>query len=123
MSALQEKAAPSGTTPPFQSFEDFWPFYLGEHRHPVSRALHYCGTTAGTLTVLLALVGKHPLLVPLALLVGYGSAWIGHFVFEKNRPASFKHPLWSLRADYRMLRLFLTGRLDQEFRDVRKRSA
>ena len=123
MSARQEKAVPSSATPPFQSFQDFWPFYLGEHRHPVSRALHYCGTTAGTLTVLLALLGKHPLLIPLALLVGYGPAWIGHFVFEKNRPASFKHPLWSLRADYRMLRLFLTGRLDQEFRDVRKRSA
>lgn len=95
----------------FRTFERFFDFYLLEHRSPTSRALHYFGTTVGTLMVLSALVGP-VWLAGAGLVFGYGPAWIGHFFFERNKPASFRYPLWSLFGDYRMLGLFLTGRLD-----------
>lgn len=102
------------TTGRIESFEEFWPFYIGEHRLPLVRALHYFGTSMGTFTMMLAVV-KGPLwLVPLALVLGYGPAWIGHFFIEQNKPASFKYPLWSLRADYKMLWLAARGRMSAE---------
>jgi len=96
------------------SFEEFWPFYIGEHRLPLCRALHYFGTTMGTFTMLVALTKMTPMLVPLALVLGYGPAWIGHFFLENNKPASFKYPLWSLRADYKMLWYAARGRMAAE---------
>jgi hypothetical protein len=79
------------------SFDDFWPHYVHAHRHPINRALHYAGTTA-----------------VLAPVVGYAPAWIGHFVFEKNKPATFQHPLWSLRGDFKMYLLALQGKMGAE---------
>ena len=99
------------SVPSFSSFDEFFPYYLAEHAHPVSRALHYVGTTAGTLVMLYAALTQSWALLLAYPVIGYGCAWIGHFVFEKNRPATFKYPLWSLRGDYKMLGLFLTGRL------------
>ena len=97
-----------------QSFAEFWPYYLAEHRLPACRALHYLGTSAASigLLVLLALAAWQWLW--LVLLLGYGPAWIGHFVIEKNRPATFTYPRWSLLADYKMFGLFLTGKLPAE---------
>ncbi|MDC0715527.1 DUF962 domain-containing protein [Nannocystis bainbridge] len=97
-----------------RDFSEFWPFYLGEHRHPVNRALHYVGTSSAWLFVAwMAWTGRWSLF-PLALVIGYGPAWIGHFFIEHNKPASFKYPLWSLFGDMKMLRLRLTGRMRGE---------
>ncbi len=97
-------------SPRFESFEEFWPDYLDQHRNPVCRAFHLAGTLLGLACLGLGVVAS-PVWLPAAPLSGYGLAWIGHFAFERNRPATFRHPLWSLRADFRMLGLMLTGRL------------
>ena len=104
----------------FQSFEEFWPFYIGEHRKPVTRGLHYVGTGLGYALGVAALVTMNQWLVPAGLLAGYGPAWVSHFFIEHNRPATFKHPLWSFRGDARMLLYFLTGRMGAEFARLEK---
>ena len=98
----------------FHSFEEFWPHYVGEHRHPVNRALHYAGTSMAIGTVAAAAVTWNPLWLLATPVVGYGPSWVGHFVFEGNRPATFRHPLWSLRGDLRMLRLAVRGKMGKE---------
>ena len=98
----------------FRTYADFWPFYLGEHARPATRAVHYGGSIASVLMLAWTIVTGHwwgLLAVPLC---GYGPAWVGHFFIEKNKPATFQAPLWSLISDYRMGGLFLTGRLGHE---------
>ena len=96
----------------FQSFEEFWPFYLSQHKNSVSRALHIAGTTAAVLWVWICLVMGTIEWTWLSLLLGYGPAWIGHYMVEKNRPATFRYPLWSLRGDFRMcFRTLFLGKL------------
>jgi len=97
-----------------KSFAEFWPHYVREHSRPATRALHAAGTLASTtLFVVLLATGRWRWL-PLALVVGYAAAWISHFFVEHNRPATFKHPLWSFAADYKMVALMLSGRMDVE---------
>lgn len=105
---------PSNSEKPFTSFEEFWPFYVGEHKLPLNRALHYAGTTMAVGTVGAAVVTLNPLWLLATPVVGYGPAWVGHFILEKNRPATFKHPLWSLRGDFRMLKYALQGKMAKE---------
>jgi hypothetical protein len=86
----------------FRSFAEFYPFYLSEHRHPVSRVLHFIGTwCAVACLVALAVSGEFEWLLA-ALLSGYFFAWLGHFRFERNRPATFRYPFYSLAGDFRM---------------------
>lgn len=135
-----------------ESYEEFWPYYLSEHRSPTSRRLHFLGTTGflascvgsavlNPLTFPLALAGfgalmadgarreakgpslKHvagmlalptlasPVVFPAGVVFAYGCAWAGHFGIEKNRPATFQYPLWSLVSDFRMWGHMLRGRL------------
>jgi hypothetical protein len=97
-----------------KTFEEFWPFYVREHSQPATRALHAAGTvTATALFVALAATGRWRWL-PVALVPGYAAAWVGHFLVEHNRPATFKHPLWSLMGDYKMVALMLAGRMREE---------
>ena len=101
-----------------ESFEAFWPHYVHAHRDPVNRALHYAGTTAVLGTVATAAVTLSPAWLLLAPVVGYGPAWVGHFVFEHNKPATFQHPLWSLRGDFKMYWLALQGKMGAELERV-----
>jgi hypothetical protein len=95
----------------FTSFRDFYPFYLSQHSDRTCRRLHFVGTALviGVLAWVLASgTWAGLLLLPV---VGYGFAWVGHFVFEKNRPATFRYPLYSLIGDFVMFRDMLTGRI------------
>ena len=97
-----------------RSFAEFWPHYLREHSRPQTRALHYVGTSLVVGLVLIALGTGRWLLLALLPVVGYLFAWIGHFGVEKNRPATFTDPPWSLAADFRMWWRWLSGRLKPE---------
>ena len=103
----------------FKSFAEFWPHYVAEHSHPATRALHAAGTTASLLCVFALIAKRKWRLLPLALLPGYGAAWIGHFLIEKNRPATFDHPLWSLMGDYKMIGLMAAGKMEAEVERLR----
>ena len=98
------------------SFADFWPVYLRAHSNPTCRALHYVASAAGIGGLVLALATGSPWWMLVGLLGAYAFAWIGHFFVEENVPLTFTHPLWSLRADYRMFFLWLTGRLGAHLR-------
>ena len=100
----------------FKSFAEFWPYYLSEHAKPATRALHFAGTGVGLFLAFVALISGNYWLLLVALVCGYGPAWIGHYFVEQNRPATFRHPLWSLIADFRMFFFFITGRLGAELR-------
>jgi len=105
---------PDSETGRFETFEAFWPYYLHEHRLINCRALHYVGTI-GSAALLIYLVSfQFWSWLPLVLVAGYGPAWIGHFFIEKNKPATFKYPLWSLMGDYKMFYMAVNGELRGE---------
>ena len=95
----------------FQSFEEFYPFYLSEHQNKTSRTLHFVGTFLVFLLLGFFIVVQKEAKFWIALpLVGYGFAWVGHAFFEKNKPATFKYPLWSLRGDFTLFFEILQGK-------------
>lgn len=98
-------------TTAFKSFRDFYPFYLTEHRHPVCRRLHFIGSACVLGCVVLAIATWNGWWLAAALLAGYGCAWVGHFFFEHNRPATFSHPVYSFIGDWVMFKDILTGRV------------
>lgn len=95
----------------FNSFAEFYPYYLEEHRNPTCRRLHYVGSLLVLVVLGYALVSGQWLWLLALPVIGYGFAWVGHFVFERNRPATFAYPLYSLMGDWVMLKDMLTGRL------------
>jgi hypothetical protein len=95
----------------FRRFADFYPFYLSEHRHPTCRRLHFVGTSLVVIILIAAVATQNAWLLLAAPVAGYGCAWIGHFVFEKNRPATFQHPWYSLLGDFALFRDVLIGRI------------
>jgi hypothetical protein len=95
----------------FRSFGEFYPYYLSEHGNRVSRRLHFTGTSIAVGLIAVSLLRGQPLLLLLALLQGYALAWIGHFFFEKNRPATFRYPVYSFLGDWRMWWDVLRGRV------------
>jgi hypothetical protein len=95
----------------FDSFAQFYPFYLSEHSRRSTRRIHFVGSALALVLLAMALLSRSLGLVLLAVICGYGFAWIGHFFFEKNRPATFRHPLYSLMGDWVMFWQMLTGKI------------
>ncbi len=104
-------AGPASAEPKrFETFRDFYPFYLGEHRNAACRRLHVIGSALVLVALVTAIAARSPWLLLLMPLIGYGFAWIGHFAFEKNRLATFTYPLWSLMGDWVMFAEVVTRR-------------
>jgi len=95
----------------YASFREFYPYYLGEHSDRSCRRLHFVGTSLGLAQLVAALLLREPRLALSALVTAYGFAWVGHYVFEKNRPATFQYPLYSLVGDLAMVRDIVAGRI------------
>ena len=95
----------------FNSFAEFYPYYLEQHRNPTCRRLHYAGSLLVLVVLGYALLSGQWLWLLALPVIGYGFAWVGHFAFERNRPATFQYPLYSLMGDWVMLKDMLTGRL------------
>ena len=95
----------------FRNFAEFYPYYLEEHSDTNCRRLHFIGSLLVILVALYAIVTAKFLYLLLLPVIGYGFAWVGHYGFEKNRPATFKHPLYSLMGDWVMFRDMLVGRI------------
>lgn len=95
----------------FASFSEFYAFYLGEHRNLTCRRLHFAGSSLALGFVVLAIMRGDPRWLLAALLSGYAFAWIGHFFFELNRPATFKHPFYSFAGDWVMFKDILIGKI------------
>ena len=96
----------------YNSFKDFYPFYLGEHSNLICRRLHFIGTSGIVVIAALVITQVLPLVWLWAIpVLGYGFAWVGHFFFEKNRPATFKYPFYSFLGDWVMYKDMLTGKI------------
>ena len=106
----------------FRGFEEFWPYYLREHAKRGTRALHFTGTTLALASAALALLTRRPAWLLGAPLLGYGFSWIGHVFVEKNQPATFKYPLWSLQGDLKMWAMTIAGTLDAELERAASKS-
>lgn len=95
----------------FASFAEFYPFYLSEHSNRTSRRLHFIGSCGVLLILALTLWSGNPWGIAGMLACGYGFAWVGHFFFERNRPATFKFPFYSLAGDWVMFKDILVGKI------------
>ncbi|HKO97516.1 MAG TPA: DUF962 domain-containing protein [Pyrinomonadaceae bacterium] len=104
----------------YKSFSEFWPHYVSEHSRPQTRALHLIGTAIALSCIVYFAASGRWWLIPLALVPGYGLAWVGHFFIEKNKPATFQYPLWSFMGDYKMIWMMLTGKINREVERVGK---
>jgi hypothetical protein len=94
----------------FESFAQFYPYYLSEHRNAVCRRMHVIGSALVLVVLATAILGGRPWLLLAIPIIGYGFAWIGHLIFEKNRPATFTHPLYSLMGDWVLFAETVSGR-------------
>lgn len=106
----------------YNSFTEFWPHYVAEHSKQTTRLLHLFGTAIALGVVAYFIATGRWWLFPVALIPGYGAAWIGHFFIEKNKPATFQYPLWSFMGDYKMIWMMLTGRMSNEVAMATKRA-
>lgn len=106
------------TTSRFQSIKEFYPYYLSEHRHPYTRLLHFTGTALLLVCFLYALLQQQWMLLFLVPVLGYGFAWVSHAFIEKNKPATFTYPVFSLASDFIMFWHILTGKIKEKLADA-----
>ncbi|WP_442514070.1 Mpo1-like protein [Pseudomonas promysalinigenes] len=99
------------TSTSFRTFAEFYPYYLGEHSNPTCRRLHFLGTSLVIALLAYTIASGKWLLLLAVPVFGYGFAWVGHFCYERNKPATFKHPWYSLMGDFAMFRDILLGRI------------
>lgn len=105
-------------TSDFKNFSEFWPFYLMEHTHPKNRKLHFVGTTLGLLALTIGISVGPTWLAWCSPVFGYAFAWIGHFFVQKNKPATFKYPVWSFMGDFKLYYYTITGRVKDEYKKL-----
>ena len=105
-----QPAPKDGSAERYASFEAFYPFYIHHHANPVCCRIHVVGTALVILAFMMFVLTLNPWWLLAMPLLGYGFAWVGHFFFEKNRPATFKYPLWSLMGDFRLFFETVTGK-------------
>lgn len=108
---MNDTTAATADASAFKTFAEFYPFYLGEHSNRTCRRLHFIGSTLALICLLMLTVTGKPQYFVYGLVCGYGFAWIGHFGFEKNKPASFKRPLYSFMGDWVMYKDIWIGRI------------
>ncbi|HEU4963346.1 MAG TPA: DUF962 domain-containing protein [Bacilli bacterium] len=105
----------------YKTYEEFWLYYVSEHRKRSTRVWHAVGTTLVLVALVYALATQQWWWLLAVPVLGYGPAWVSHFFIERNRPATFTYPLWSLRGDFHMYGLMLTGRMGREVARCQRR--
>ena len=106
----------------YKNLDEFYPFYLSQHLNPICRFLHVFGTLLGVIVATSFVLHGQPWFFPVGFIFGYGFSWIGHFIFEKNRPATFKYPLLSFCCDFLMIKDFFMGQLERKISLVKSGS-
>lgn len=101
-----------------KTYAEFWDFYVQEHSHPLTRLLHFIGTSLGLVLLVWLVRSGVWYYFPLCFLIGYAFAWFSHFFVEHNQPATFKYPLWSFISDYKMVFYMLIGKMNAEVERV-----
>lgn len=104
-----------------KTYAEFWDFYVAEHSQPLTRLFHFIGTSLGIVLLVWIFRTGNFLYLPLCFATGYAFAWFSHFVIEKNKPATFKYPLWSFISDYKMMFYMLTGKMNAEVERVKNK--
>lgn len=100
------------------TYSEFWDFYVREHSKPLTRVLHFAGTTIGIALLVWFVATGRWYYFPFFFIVGYAFAWFAHLIVEKNRPATFKYPLWSFVSDFKMMWYTISGRMGSEVERV-----
>lgn len=113
-------AVPGVNSPQPTTYAEFWPYYVSQHLHPMTRALHAWGPLLALAIAGTGVLSGRFLLLPVALVVGYGIAWISHFAIERNKPASWGRPAWSFRGDMQLIGRYFTGALAHDVVEVRR---
>lgn len=101
-----------------KTYREFWDFYVAEHSKPLTRLLHFIGTSLGIVLLVWFIRNGNYFYIPLCFVAGYAFAWFSHFAVEKNKPATFKYPFWSFISDYKMMFYMLTGKMNAEVERV-----
>jgi hypothetical protein len=105
----------------YKTLGEFYPYYLTEHQDPISRTLHFIGTGGFIFICIFAILTQNWWLLLLGPVCGYGFAWVGHFVFEKNKPATFIYPAFSLASDFVMFYHILTLQIGKKLKEAKER--
>ena len=115
------KGVPGVNAPEPSDYQEFWPYYLSQHLHPMTERVHAGATMAAMATGLAAALRRRPRLFALSPLVAYGPAFASHFIWEGNRPVTLQgNPFWAMRADLELLYKVLTGRIHDEVAAIRR---